>query len=129
MKQDRSDTLLALVQSYFGDYLRRTCGASEHSVRAYRYALRIFFLFVAKHVGRSIATISLDDIQAEVVLAFLHHLESVRGNCVNGRNCRLAAIKSFVEHVLRHDITHADEYGRILAIPTKRSAPGLITYL
>lgn len=129
MKQDRRDTLLALVQSYFGAYLRRTCGASEHSVRAYRYALRMFFLFVAEHVGRSIATLRLDDIRAEVVLAFLHHLESVRGNCVNARNCRLAAIKSFVEHVLRHDITHADEYGRILAIPTKRSAPGLITYL
>lgn len=129
MKQDSRDMLLALVQSYFGAYLRRTCGASEHSVRAYRYALRMFFLFLAEHVGRSVANLSLNDIRAEVVLAFLHHLESVRGNCVNSRNCRLAAIKSFVEHLLRHDITRAQEYGRILAIPTKRTAPGLITYL
>ena len=29
MKQDSRDMLLALVQSYFGAYLRRTCGASE----------------------------------------------------------------------------------------------------
>lgn len=129
MKQDSRDMLLALVQSYFGAYLRRTCGASEHSVRAYRYALRMFFLFLAEHVGRSVAKLSLDDIRAEAVLAFLHHLESVRGNCVNSRNSRLATIKSFIEHLLRHDITRAQEYGRILAIPTKRTAPGLITYL
>ena len=129
MKLENSDMLLTLVQSFFGAYLRRTCGASEHSVRAYRYALRMFFLFLAEHVGRSVANLSLNDIQAEAVLAFLHHLESVRGNCVNSRNCRLSAIKSFVEHLLRNDITRAQEYGRILAIPTKRTAPGLITYL
>jgi site-specific recombinase XerD len=129
MKKDSRDMLLTLVQSYFGAYLRRTCGASEHSVRAYRYALRMFFLFLAEHIGRSVAKLSLDDLQAEVVLAFLQHLESVRGNCINSRNSRLAAIKSFVEHLLRHDITRAQQYGRILAIPTKRVAPGMVTYL
>ncbi len=129
MKQVCRDRLLALVQSFFADHLRRTCGASEHTVRAYRDGLRIFFLFLAEHVRRSVADLGLDDIRAEMVLSFLHHLESARGNCINSRNCRLAAIRSFVEHLLRHDITRAQEYARILAIPNKRTTQRLITYL
>lgn len=45
------------------------------------------------------------------------------------RNCRLAAIRSFAEHLPRHDITRAEQYGRILAIPTKRAISRLVTYL
>jgi site-specific recombinase XerD len=129
MKQDSTDTLLALIQSFFASHLRCIRGASEHTVRAYRDGLRIFFLFLANHVGRSVADLGLDDIRAEAVLAFLHHLESARGNCITTRNCRLASVRSFVEHLLRHDITRAQEYGRILAIPIKRTAHRLITYL
>ena len=43
-----------------------------------------------------------------------------RGNSSATRNCRLAAIRSFVQHLLRHDVTRADQYGRILAISNKR---------
>jgi site-specific recombinase XerD len=129
MKQGRAETLLALVQSFFANHLRRTRGASEHTVRAYRDGLRTFFLFLANHVGHSVSDLRLDDIRAEAVLAFLSHLESARGNGIKTRNCRLAAIRSFVEHLLRHDLTRAQEYGRILAIPTKRPGHRLITYL
>jgi site-specific recombinase XerD len=129
MTQAKTDTLLALVQSFFADHLRRVCGASEHTVRAYRDCLRIFFLFLANHASRSVANLELDDIRAEAVLAFLHHIESARGNCISTRNCRLASIRSFVDHLLRHDITRAQEYGRILAIPVKRTGHRTITCL
>lgn len=129
MRRPDTDSLLTLVQSFFANHLRRVLGASEHTVRAYREALRLFFLFLADHIGRSVADLRLDHIQAEAVLAFLHHLESARGNLAATRNCRLAAVRSFVEHLMRHDITRAQEYGRILGIPRKRTAHRLVTYL
>src|SRR5258708_5275684 len=36
--------------------------------------------------------------------------ESQRTNSVVTRNCRLAALRSFVQHLLRHDLTRADQY-------------------
>jgi integrase len=45
------------------------------------------------------------------------------------RNCRLAAIRSFAEHLLRHDFTRAEQYRRILAIPAKRARTRVVAYL
>jgi site-specific recombinase XerD len=128
IRQER-DRLLALVQSFFQDYLRNVRGASDHTVRAYRDALRLFFLFLASRGRRPMADLKLDDIQAEAVLAFLDHVESERGNSPATRNCRLAAIRSFVQHLLRHDVTRANQYGRILSISAKRKVLRAATYL
>ena len=62
------------------------------------------------------------------MLAF-HHVESSRRDPPATHNCRLAAIRSFVDHLLRHDLTRAEQYGRIRAIPTKRAAQRLVSYL
>ena len=122
-------SLLALVQSFFQSHLRAVRGASDHTVRAYRDALRLFFLFAAQHLHRPIAELHLDDIRSEVVLAFLDHIEAARGNGPATRNCRLAAIHSFVAHLLRQDMTRAEQYRRILAIPAKREQVRPPTYL
>ncbi len=125
----KRDSLLTLVQSFFENHLRRVRGASEHTVRAYRDALKLLFAFLANSGRRSIADLRLDDVRAESVLAFLHHVESTRGNSPVTRNCRLAAIRSFVEHLLRQDVTRADQYNRILSIPAKRARNRPVAYL
>jgi site-specific recombinase XerD len=125
----RADALLAHVERYFQDHLRRVRGASEHTVRAYGDALRLFFLFLAQHVHRSVVQLRLDDIRADAVLAFLAHVETDRGNTAVTRNCRLAALRSFVDHLLRHDVTRAEQYGRILAIAPKRARHRVVSYL
>ena len=129
MRRARVDSLLALVQSFFSDHLRRVRGASEHTIRAYRDALRMLFVFLADRLGRPVAELRLDDVRADAVLAFLRHIEDKRGNGAVTRNCRLAAIRSFADHLLRHDITRAEQYGRILAIPTKRATSRVVAYL
>lgn len=58
------------MQSFFTDYLRRVRGASEHTVRAYRDTLRMFFMFLADRLDRTIADVRLDDVRADAVLAF-----------------------------------------------------------
>ena len=129
MSRSQPDSLLALTQSFFVNYLQSTRGASNHTVRAYRDALKLFFLFLSDQRRKSIEDLTLDDIQAEAILTFLNHIESKRNNSAVTRNCRLAAIRSFVQHLLRHDVTRAGQYGRILTIQTKRATHRAVAYL
>lgn len=123
------ERFFALVQSYFRDHLERVRGASPHTRRVYAGALRLFFTFLADRVRRPISRLQLDDIRAEAVLAFLDHLEAQRSNSISTRNSRLAALRGFVEHLLRHDLSRADQYSRILALPAKRAPLKPATYL
>jgi site-specific recombinase XerD len=68
-------------------------------------------------------------VRAKAVLAFLEHIETKRGNSAITRNCRLAAVRSFVQYLLRHDVTRAGQYGAILALRTKRATRRAVTYL
>src|ERR1035437_2334865 len=55
MMRRKQNDLLPLVQSFFCNYLQRVRGASEHTIRAYRDTLRLFFLFMARRRGGSAA--------------------------------------------------------------------------
>lgn len=129
MRRSKSESLLGLIESFFHSYLRNTRGASAHTVRAYRDALKLFFLFLANQKRKSVSDLALEDIQAEAVLGFLDQIESRRGNSAVTRNCRLAAVRSFVQHLLRQDVTRAGQYGRILAIRNKKAIRRAATYL
>jgi site-specific recombinase XerD len=129
MSSRHASTLLPLVGSYFRDHLVRARGASPHTVRSYRDALRLLFGFIADRRHRSVADVTLEDLQAPDVLAFLSHLESKRSNVVASRNVRLAAIRSFFKHLVEHDLSRADQYQRVLAIPGKRAHIPMAQYL
>src|SRR5438309_633161 len=76
MTRHSTASLFGLTQRFFHEYLQRTRGESVHTVRAYRDALKLFFCFAAQRKRAQVAQLTLDDIQAEVVLAFLEHVES-----------------------------------------------------
>lgn len=129
MKRVKHDPLFGYIQSFFEGYLRRVRGASPHTIRAYGNSLRLFFLFVSERKKLSISDLSLADLNVENVLSFLVHIESKRANGAATRNCRLAAIRSFADHLLRSDLTRAEQYRKIIAIPSKRSIRRAVTYL
>lgn len=121
--------ILRLVESFFREHLQRVRGASPRTVHSYRDALHLFLNFVADDVKRKVSALTLDEITADRVLAFLDHLERSRGNCVATRNQRLAALRCFVEHLLRHDVTRTAQYRRILDIPAKKHKISAVSYL
>lgn len=112
--------LPALLESFFREHLSRVRGASPHTLRAYRDAVRLFLVFLADQVGRDVDRLRLDDLDANHVLAFLDQLETRRRNSPTTRNNRLAALRSLFGHLLRHDPTRAEQYHRVLALPAKR---------
>src|SRR5258708_5981688 len=121
MKHEPRNQLLSLLQSFFRNHLERVRGASPHTIRAYRDTLKLLFVFLAAQPRRTAADLTLDDIGSDEVLAFLQHVECQRRNSAATRNYRLAVLRSFARHLLRSDPTRGEQYGRILALPFKRS--------
>jgi integrase/recombinase XerD len=103
--------------------------ASRHTITAYRDAFRLLLAFASQHTGVAASRLDIDALDAPLIGAFLHHLETERGNSVRTRNARLAAIHSlFAYAALRHP-EHAASIQRVLAIPPKRFDRQLVTYL
>ena len=122
-------TLFAQVQSYFTDYLPKQQGASAHTIRAYRDALTLLFRFVADQRGKGVAALRIEDVDVDAVARFLDHIEADRSNTAATRNCRRAAIRGFFKHLLRNDLVHAQQFMRVLAIPSKKARQRPATYL
>jgi site-specific recombinase XerD len=129
MSKKAPQALFTLVASFFAEYLPRQRGASVHTVRAYRDALKLLFVFAAERNGRAVASLTLDDQNVETIAAFLDHIEANRSNSAATRNCRRAAVRSFIKHLLRNDIERSLQYTRVLAIPSKKARQQPATYL
>jgi len=121
--------LAPLLQSFFTNRLMRQRQASAHTIAAYRDAFKLLLGFVERTTSHHPAQLSLADLDAATIAAFLQHLETDRGNSVITRNARLAAIHSFYSYAAPHAPEHATIIQQVLAIPAKRVDRAIVSYL
>ncbi|TGN73423.1 integrase [Bradyrhizobium yuanmingense] len=112
--------LAPLLESYFRRRLTKQRNATSATLASYRDALRMLILFAAARLQKKPA-VTLEDLDRDLVLAFLDELEERRNNSVATRNARLAAIRSFFHHVAAADPASFGVAQRVLTIPTKRA--------
>lgn len=117
------------LAAFLREYLPRDRACSAHTCESYAYAFQLLVCFAADRHGTSPSALTLEQLDASVVLAFLEHLEEVRGNSAATRNARLAAIKSFA-HFIEYRLPSAiDQVRRILAIPVKKTDETIVPFL
>lgn len=87
----------ALVQQFFTEYLVAQRAVSPRTVACYRDALLLFLDFASRRLGKAPTTMQLADLQPDLILAFLDHLEQDRKNSVRSRNLRLTALRAFLK--------------------------------
>ncbi|MGI9485849.1 MAG: tyrosine-type recombinase/integrase [Geminicoccaceae bacterium] len=122
-------SLPSLLESFFRHRLTKQRNASRATVASYRDALRMLILFAAERTGRRPHALTVEDLDRDLVLAFLDELEQNRKNAVLTRNARLTAIRSFFHHVAANDPASLGIAQRILAIPTKKAHTAVTNYL
>jgi integrase/recombinase XerD len=122
-------TLAPILQSLFTDRLRHQRRVSDHTIGAYRDAIRLLLLFAQTVTGKQPSQLDLADLDAPLIGAFLNHLETDRGNSVRTRNARLAAIHTLFRHAAWQRPDDAAIIQRVLAIPPKRFDRTIVTYL
>lgn len=124
-----SSSLASLLQRFFTERLVAQQRASPHTIASYRDAFRLLLRFAQDRLGKAPATLTLDDLDAAFVSAFLDHVEQHRRNSARTRNVRLAAVHAFCRYVAISEPAHLDRCRRILAIPVKRHERRPIAYL
>jgi len=123
------NALARALRGFFAEFLPGARGVSPHTVRSYRDALVLFLRFLAADRGRPVVALDLGDIEPDRVLAFLDHLEKVRGNGTATRNVRLAAVHAFARYVAMCEPEHLATSQRVLAVPFKRAPVRAVDYL
>jgi site-specific recombinase XerD len=104
-------------------------GASLNTCDSYAYAFKLLLEYASACLKIKPSELQLEQLDAPLILNFLKHLETARGNGPNSRNTRLAAIKSFMRF-LEHRVPSAlEQIRRILAIPAKRTGSRLVRHL
>jgi len=121
--------LAPTLQAFFTERLIGQRHASPNTIAAYRDTLRLLLAFAAERLGRQPCELHLGDLDADLIAAFLTHLETERGNSVKTRNARLAAIHSLYRYAALRHPEHAHDIQRVLSIPPKRSHRALVTFL
>jgi len=114
-------SLATLLESFFRHRLTKQRNASRSTIASYRDALRLLLLFAAERTGRKPCSLAIEDIDRDMILAFLDELEQKRKNTVQTRNARLGAIRSFFHNVAVNDPAALGVAQRVLAIPIKKS--------
>lgn len=121
--------LAPTLQSFFTERLIGQRHASPNTIAAYRDTLKLLLAFAAKQLHRPPCQLDIGDLDAQLIAAFLTHLETERSNSVKTRNARLAAIHSLYRYAALRHPEHAQDIQRVLAIPTKRTDRALVSFL
>jgi len=117
------------IHQFFDHYLPHIKGVSEHTLKAYRDAFKLFLIFAAGYYGIKIKSLRLEQITSELILAFLDDLQSQRRNKARTRNQRLASLKSFAKMIRVLYPEHREVAETIFSIPQKRTQKTLVGFL
>jgi len=118
-----------LIEAFLCETLARQRGVSRHTRDSYALSFQLLFVFAAERLKVKPSALTLEQIDAGLVSAFLEYLEDTRKNAAVTRNVRLAAIKSFFGFLEYRQPAALEQVRRVLAIPFKKTDRRLVPYL
>ena len=122
-------TVTSLLQGFFTERLVRQLQASPQTVSAYRDTIKLLLMFAAQKTKKAPSRLTIDDLDAVTVGAFLSYLDNERHNSTATHNARLAAIHSFYRYALPLIPDRAHTASQVLAIPQRRHDRAIVSYL
>lgn len=117
------------ITAYLQQRLPRERNASPNTCESYAYALQLLFEYASQSLKVAPSALSLEQLDAALILNFLTWLEESRGNAISSRNIRLAAIKAFMHFMELRTPSALEQIRRILEIPAKKTESRLVKHL
>lgn len=110
-------------------YLPLEKGSPQNTVLSYRDTIKLLLCFAADTLHRSVDELTVDELNMELILAFLDYLESERNCTANTRNQRLAALRSLFKYIGRQTPELLLQVHTICSISMKATEEKTIDYL
>jgi site-specific recombinase XerD len=108
------------LTAFLTAYLAAQRNVSPNTVKSYRDAFTLLLRFLRDQRGIRPEKLTLNVIDAPLIVAFLEYLEKERGCKPRTRNQRLAALHSFFRYLQAEDPSRMLQAQRILAIRSRR---------
>ncbi len=123
-------TMLAIqLSAFLREHLPRERKASPHTCEAYAYAFQLLVCFAADRLCVRPSQLTVEQLDVQLILAFLEHVEAERKCSARTRNARLAAIHSFFRFLEYRVPSCLEQARQIGAIPMKRTDQALVRHL
>ena len=122
-------TLGPWLRRFLEEHIVSERNLARNTQLSYRDTLVLLLRFVSRQTRKAADQLTVRDLSAERVRAFLLHLEQERGCLPQTRNQRLAALHAFARYVGSCSPEHVEWCGQIRAIPLKKVVPAAIGYL
>lgn len=117
------------IRRFLLEYLPRERNLARNTQKSYRDALRLLVVFSAAKVQKAVDDLLITDVDADVLRAFLRHIEEKRKCSISSRNQRLAAIHALVGFIGERCPEHLEWCAHLRAVRAKRSVPVPVCYL
>lgn len=118
------------LKRFFEEYLPVVKGASDNTMRSYRYSFRLLFQFLYESYGIQPGKVDFSNLNSDRILAFLQWLEEERNCGISTRNQRFAAIRSFSNYASRYYFQPALTFTTAVStIPPKKMPKKAMAYM
>jgi site-specific recombinase XerD len=117
------------LSGFLCEYLPRERRASPHTCDTYAYAFQLLVCFAADRLKMQPSSLQIEQLDAPLILDFLHYLEAERQCGPKTRNARLAAINALFRYLEFRLVSCLDQARSIHAIPMKKADDKLVDYL
>lgn len=117
------------LAAFLREHLPRERNASHHTVAAYANTFGLLLRYAAGQLDRHPTDLTIEDLDPDLILGFLTHVEQERGNTARTRNARFAAIRSFFRYLEYKVPACLEQALRVRSLPMKKTDNALIDYL
>jgi integrase/recombinase XerD len=121
--------LSSWIRRFLMEYLVGERNLARNTQQSYRDAVRLLVVFTAANAHKKVDELLIPDIDAELLRAFLRHIEEKRKCSVSSRNQRLAAIHALAGFIAERCPEYLHWCAQLRAVKFKRSAPAPVCYL
>jgi site-specific recombinase XerD len=122
-------SIATLIQAFFLDVLVARRGLRPNTLTAYRDGIKLLLNFTAEQRHTPVDKLAVEDFDDRIVVDFLDHLQSTRGNATRSRNTRLAPIHGLFRYIAGQVPESMACCQRICAVPLRKAAHQAMEYL
>jgi len=117
------------IRRFLLEHLPKDRNLARNTQQSYRDTMRLLLVFITTKLHRKADELVVTDINADLLRAFLWHLEEKRGCSISTRNQRLAAVHALARFIGERSPEHLDWCAQLRAVGFKRSTRAPVGYL